>query len=102
MRHESGAEEVERNKRIQNMMMRPSEIQTAFRFAAYGFLGNPLHTQGVLFMMEFPNKLTAENAPVARFFVSTPIICLPHFRFLGCDRFQVMGVRVAAMPRTLL
>lgn len=66
------------------------------------FLGNPLHSQGVLFMMRIPNKLTAENAPVARFFVSTPIICLPHFRFLGCDRFQVMGVRVAAMPRTLL
>nr|DAS02653.1 MAG TPA: hypothetical protein [Caudoviricetes sp.] len=59
--------------------------------------------QGVLFMMGVPNKLTAENAPVARFFVSTPIIIyLPHFRFLGCDRFQVMGVRVAAMPRTLL
>lgn len=34
MRHESGAEEVERNKRIQNMMMRPSEFQTAFWFAA--------------------------------------------------------------------
>ena len=28
MRHESGAEEVERNKRIQNMMMRPSEKGT--------------------------------------------------------------------------
>ena len=31
------------------MMMRPSEIQAAFRFAAYGFSGNPLHMQGVLF-----------------------------------------------------
>ena len=79
-----------------------SDFQTAFFLFLLRFLGNPLHSQGVLFMMEFPNKLTAENAPVARFFVSTPIICLPHFRFLGCDRFQVMGVRVAAMPRTLL
>nr|DAS78634.1 MAG TPA: hypothetical protein [Caudoviricetes sp.] len=37
------------------------------------------------------------------FFISAPIIIyLPHFRFLGCDRFQVMGVRVAAMPRRLI
>lgn len=34
MRHESGAEEIERNKRIQNMMMRPSEIQTALLYGS--------------------------------------------------------------------
>lgn len=34
MRHESGAEEVERNKRIQNMMMRPSEIQAALLYGS--------------------------------------------------------------------
>lgn len=80
MRHESGAEEVERNKRIQNMMMRPSEIQAAFQFAAYGFLGNPLHLQGVLFMMGVPTH-TLYPCQQRGFFISAPIILFAAFPF---------------------
>lgn len=63
------------------MMMRPSEFQTAFRFAAYGFLGNPLHSQGVLFMMGSPTL--KQHPTCCRFFriYTFPIFIL---LLLGC------------------
>lgn len=56
------------------MMMRPSEIQAAFRFAAYGFSGNPLHLQGVLFYIhihEVSKPLPTRHSPRQREFFTS-------------------------------
>ena len=69
------------------MMIRPSEIQAAFRFAAYGFSGNPLHLQGVLFYIHIHEaSKTSQSgiAPLLRYFYvhSFLVVCCDSRKFL--------------------